>query len=224
MTARLYRLLDHPAAYTLVQLLVSPGIGRLEGKVYRELFAGCKGLVLDVGCGPRLRTPAPEGVVVGLDVHEDYVRAFTGGFLDTDPALAAGYAGPRKQLGYVGSAAAMPFADGTFDEVRCRAILHHLPPETVRVALGEMIRVVRPGGRVVVLDCVWPRRPLLRPLAWLMMRLDRGEWMRSETELVALAEAVAPGGWTSFRYTAAYLGQEAVVLTHRKPAAGAAAA
>ena len=93
-----------------------------------------------------------------------------------------------------------------------------------RLARARRRRCVRPGGRVVLMDCVWPRQPLLRPIGWLIYRADRGEWMRTEEELVAIAHAAQPIGWSWFRYTVAYTGQEAIVLTYQKPLAAAAAA
>ena len=44
----------------------------------------------------------------------------------------------------------LPFADRTFDAVVTRFSFHHL--EDPKKALDEMVRVCRPGGRVVVCD------------------------------------------------------------------------
>ncbi len=53
-----------------------------------------------------------------------------------------------------GAAEAMPFADGTFDVVTCRIAPHHFAD--IEKAVGEMARVTRPGGRVVVIDTTVP--------------------------------------------------------------------
>jgi SAM-dependent methyltransferase len=45
----------------------------------------------------------------------------------------------------VADAQALPFADETFDVATARHMLYHVPD--VRVALAEMRRVVKPGGR-----------------------------------------------------------------------------
>jgi ubiquinone/menaquinone biosynthesis C-methylase UbiE len=51
-----------------------------------------------------------------------------------------------------GNAAALAFADGTFDVVVCRYAFHHFEwPEQV---LSEMVRVCRPGGTVAVEDAI----------------------------------------------------------------------
>jgi SAM-dependent methyltransferase len=42
----------------------------------------------------------------------------------------------------------VPFADASFDFVLCWGVLHYLVAETVPDALSEILRVLKPGGRV----------------------------------------------------------------------------
>lgn len=56
-------------------------------------------------------------------------------------------------------AMALPFADATFDFATVAFGIRNVADPTV--ALREMVRVVRPGGRVVVLEFTKPRVPLL---------------------------------------------------------------
>ena len=219
-----YKILEYPLVYNLAGMILGPGAKRLEAKLYRRLFDGTRGLVLDVGCGPVLRTPAPDGVIVGVDVNADYLRSYTGGFVDNDPDLFVNRATDRTSFGYLGSAERLPFRDGQFDEVRCRAMLHHVPTDVAGAILREMVRCARPGGRVVIIDCVWPRVAWFRPIAWLIHKCDRGEWIRTQEQLVALAESATHARWSQLRYTSAYTGLEAVVLTLDKPALQALAA
>jgi SAM-dependent methyltransferase len=214
-----YQLLDRPIVYNTVQFLCAlPGVKRIEARINRELFADSHGLILDVGCGPKRRSPMPaRGKMVGIDLNPEYVRSYTGGFVDTDLDLIGKEDRGRSVFGYACSADRLPFADGTFDEARSRAVFHHFSPELATNALREMVRCVKPGGRVILMDCVWPRHAWMRPIGWLIYRLDRGEWMRTEEQLVAIAHAAQPSGWSWFRYTVAYTGQEAIVLTYRKP-------
>jgi ubiquinone/menaquinone biosynthesis C-methylase UbiE len=44
----------------------------------------------------------------------------------------------------------LQFVDGTFDLVACSAVLHVLNREEQRFAVGELARVLRPGGRMVI--------------------------------------------------------------------------
>lgn len=50
----------------------------------------------------------------------------------------------------VGDAERLPFADAAFDLVTTRRAAHHFP--SVEAAVGEMARVLRPGGRLGVAD------------------------------------------------------------------------
>ncbi|MEW8977321.1 MAG: class I SAM-dependent methyltransferase [Symbiobacterium sp.] len=57
----------------------------------------------------------------------------------------------------VADAEALPFADGSFDVVTCRIAAHHFP--AVDRFCREAARVLRPGGRLVVVDNVAPEEP-----------------------------------------------------------------
>lgn len=56
-------------------------------------------------------------------------------------------------------AEALPFADGSFDHATCRIAAHHF--HDVRAALREFARVVRPGGRIGIIDNIVPGDPSL---------------------------------------------------------------
>jgi ubiquinone/menaquinone biosynthesis C-methylase UbiE len=100
--------------------------------------------VLDVACGPGLVALALAevgGHVTGLDL--------TPAMLDKARELQRerGLANLSWDLG---RADTLPYRDGSFDRVLTRFSFHHLT-EPDR-ALAEMVRVCRPGGRVVVCD------------------------------------------------------------------------
>ena len=91
---------------------------------------------LDVGAGPALLSGALAPLVaraVALDPSQ--------AMLDNAPA------GVER---VVGEAEAMPFADGSFDLVTVVNTLHHVAD--MEGTLGEMVRVLAPGGRIVVQD------------------------------------------------------------------------
>jgi ubiquinone/menaquinone biosynthesis C-methylase UbiE len=53
-----------------------------------------------------------------------------------------------------GAAESLPFTSGAFDLVTCRLTTHHFP--ALPRAVGEMARVLRPGGRLLVADTTVP--------------------------------------------------------------------
>jgi demethylmenaquinone methyltransferase/2-methoxy-6-polyprenyl-1,4-benzoquinol methylase len=91
------------------------------------------------------RRVAPGGEVVGTDFSERML------------ALARAKApGIRFELG---NALALPYEDGSFDAATVGFGARNF--SDLEQGLGEMVRVVRPGGRVVVLEITTPRRPPL---------------------------------------------------------------
>ena len=62
----------------------------------------------------------------------------------------------------VGDAARLPFSDASFDAVSCSHAMYELSPEVRDRALREAIRVLRPGGRFVMMEHCEPSRPLVR--------------------------------------------------------------
>jgi ubiquinone/menaquinone biosynthesis C-methylase UbiE len=103
-------------------------------------------LSLDVACGPGsvvLAFAARVRRAAGLDA--------TQAMLD-QARQAAAKAGAANVDWHHGDVYALPFADGAFDIVSCRFAFHHL--QEPQRALGEMVRVCRPGGRIVLADAV----------------------------------------------------------------------
>jgi ubiquinone/menaquinone biosynthesis C-methylase UbiE len=112
--------------------------------MFARLALGPDDLVLDAAAGTGLvaRAVAPAvRAVVALDA--------TAAMLATGKA-EADKAGLRNVLFQRGDAAALPFADGSFDVVVSRFALHHF--EEPAVQLREMARCLRDGGTLAVGD------------------------------------------------------------------------
>jgi SAM-dependent methyltransferase len=150
--------------------------GELAERVERLLgpFSGSE-LVLDSGCGAgalALALAPRVGEVVGVDVRDDYLEA------------ARAQAPPNARFEH-GEATALEFEYGTFDIAGCLRLLHHVRrPE---LAVSELARVTRPGGRVFVADQLGSIDPL-RSLAQ-----DRFERLRDPTHQRLLSEADVRG-------------------------------
>lgn len=92
--------------------------------------------VLDVGCGAGQELlPYLDTVAVGMDLRRSGLVEGRSLFGECAPRLLAG------------AAEALPFASAAFDVVLCRLAL---PYTDVRRALGEMARVLAPGGALVL--------------------------------------------------------------------------
>ena len=66
-------------------------------------------------------------------------------------------------------ATALPLASGSFDWVLILHALHHLgPEERIRTVLAECYRLLRPGGRLAVID--FPNSPQIRFAFWCLRR------------------------------------------------------
>jgi SAM-dependent methyltransferase len=155
-------LMNNPVVPALYESLWRPLFGRIvagrlgagpiqEYSLIRELLATGPGdVVLDVACGPGnvtrslARTVGARGLVVGLDASADMLgRAVK----DTPGTLGRG---PYDNVEYVrADAVRLPFRSATFDSVCCWAALHMFD-EPFR-ALGHMVRVLAPGGRLAIL-------------------------------------------------------------------------
>jgi len=121
--------------------------------------AGCR--VLDVGCGPgRLALAAcgrvgTAGEAHGVDPSAEMVA------LATQKAASAGLSARFTRA----AAEGLPFGDRYFDVVTSSLVIHHIEGEDLRRrAFGEMRRVSKDGGRVLVVDFTVPESGLLRPL------------------------------------------------------------
>ena len=67
----------------------------------------------------------------------------------------------------VGLASSLPFSEAAFDAVSDITVVQHIPYELQSKALQEMVRVLRPGGRMILLELIrgkgshiFPRPPL----------------------------------------------------------------
>ena len=120
--------------------------------------------LLDAGCGAGSYAHAlrrhigTAGVLVGCDI------------LESNVSRALGRSGPAGYDEVVRAGLNdLPFPDASFDGIWCANVLQLLDDASLRQALSEMRRVLRPGGRVAVKDVdmllwrVHPLDPLLLP-------------------------------------------------------------
>jgi SAM-dependent methyltransferase len=109
-------------------------------------------LVLDMGCGGGRHAFAlyKQGArVIALDMDAAELKDVAGMFA----ALADEVPGQAAAQAVRGNAYQLPFADGTFDKVVAAEVLEHLPEDAL--AMGELARVLKPGGLMAVTVPRW---------------------------------------------------------------------
>ncbi|GHO98052.1 hypothetical protein KSF_081000 [Reticulibacter mediterranei] len=104
--------------------------------------------VLDVGCGTgTLAIMAKErvgatGRVCGIDPGPQQIAR-----------ARSKVTGPNRAIDFqIGVIEQLAFADASFDAVTSTMMMHHLPDDLKRQGLAEILRVLKPGGRLVIAD------------------------------------------------------------------------
>jgi len=122
---------------------------------------------LDIGCGTGVLTRmaatvvGPSGSAVGIDLAPGMLGEARRNAARTG-SVAQFHLAPAQNL---------PFADGRFDVAVMSFVLHHLPTDAKDVALREIFRVLKVGGRLVLVDVDRPRHPALWLVIWPLWRL-----------------------------------------------------
>lgn len=125
--------------------------GSLHTALVRRIRGHEPGAVLEVGAGPgnalaRLRRTFPNARLTGIDLSPFLLER-----------ARRRLPGDAVQLVH-GDATELPWPERSFDAVVAQHFLGHLPRGTAARAWREAGRVLRPGGRLYVLDHAWHPR------------------------------------------------------------------
>ena len=149
--------------YDLMNYLMSFG----RDTAWRKFTVRCAGIkpgghALDICCGTGklvielAKTAGSEGRVTGLDFSEEMLAVAHKNIQDFEF---------KNRIHLLqGNAMQLPFEDASFDCVTVGWGLRNVPD--IAVTLKEMVRVVKPGGKVVSLDMGHPSAPVFKQLYW----------------------------------------------------------
>lgn len=153
----------------LVNLILFGNYAKLRNAALDEIGRQVSGRTLQLACvygdlTPRLRE-----------------RHAADGALDVIDVLPIQLQNLQRKLGpdsgvslFQRDSAALGFADGSYDRVLIFFLLHEQPENVRRGTLAEAFRVVKPGGKIIIIDYHRPGNwhPLRRPLQALLSRLE----------------------------------------------------
>ncbi|MFN7572942.1 MAG: class I SAM-dependent methyltransferase [Betaproteobacteria bacterium] len=149
-------------SYDRVEAILALGTGPwYRGQALRRAGLQAGQRALDIGIGT--------GLVAERALH---IIGDAGELVGLDPSVGMlGQA--RRRLGptvglVCGLAEALPFPDRSFDFLSMGYALRHI--EDIGVAFREFYRVLRPGGRLCLLEITRPQRPWSRALLKAYMR------------------------------------------------------
>ena len=149
--ATVYERLWRPVAFYVASGITT---GAEQRRAAQELQLPRAKRLLDVACGPgnftrELAGRLPDdGLAVGFDISEPMLTRAVQDNSDSRTCYVRG------------DARTLPFDDETFDAVCCFGALY-LMPEPFGVT-REMVRVLRPGGRIAILTSYAAQAPPLR--------------------------------------------------------------
>jgi ubiquinone/menaquinone biosynthesis C-methylase UbiE len=121
--------------------------------------------VLEVGCATgslslaAKRQAGPTGKVVGIDIIPGMIA------VSRDKASQAGLDVTFQS----GSIEAIPFPDENFDVVMCSFMIFHMSEKVRNKGIKEIYRVLKPHGRLMVLDLALPPNPVSKRILKLFL-------------------------------------------------------
>jgi SAM-dependent methyltransferase len=178
LVPRIYERWWRPALGRVAKGVTGPGMDE-EVRIARLLMALSHGdTVLDLACGTGnfsrefARAVGDTGLVVGVDASRTMLDRAAAELEDSD----------LRNLALIrASGDRLPFRDDCFEAVCCFAALHLFAEPFV--ALGELTRVLAPGGRIAIMTSV--RRRVTLPPFKPLVELASGMRLFEADEIVA---------------------------------------
>lgn len=178
---------------------------RLRQKAVEAAGVAPGARVLDVATGTgeqAVAFAASASEVVGIDISEAMLR------------IARRKPHPLRVTFQLADATKLPFDNATFDACSVSFGLHEMPRTVRERAVAEMVRVTKPGGRIVVVDYALPPNRLASGIVYRLVKLyerdNYAEFVRSDLHaLLANAGVAVESDWR-------LLGKTARIVVGRK--------
>jgi ubiquinone/menaquinone biosynthesis C-methylase UbiE len=101
---------------------------------------------------------------------------YTGADIDKERVLKAqNRCTPGKF--FVSDASKLPFAEKAFDLILAAGLFHHVDDECAMEILFEFSRVLKPTGRIIIFEAIWPRH-CYNIVGYLARKIDQGKFVR----------------------------------------------
>lgn len=174
-----YAILKNPIIYWTYQKIV--GGDNARKRFIEAVVKPHKTMkLLDIGCGP--------GNILDFMPPLDYY-----GF-DNNPAYIEAAKNTYKNRGTFICSDIWDFNDlgtGNFDTVLAVGVIHHLDDATAQQLFKTAYAALKTGGKLITFDGCYTKKQ--NPIAYWMLRLDRGKFVRRQEAYEALAN-------TSFKH------------------------
>ena len=189
----------------LVNLILWGNFARLRDEALNVLGSELVGKTLQIACvygdltTKLVNRHAAQGEIDVVDVLPVQTANLK------DKLGKAGFTADRVGI-HLGNSAAMKFADASYDRALLFFLLHEQPEDVRKRTLAEALRVVKPGGKLVIVDYhrpsgwhpLWlPMRGILSTLEPFALDLWRNEvvdWFPSDIKPAAVSKRTSFGG------------------------------
>jgi SAM-dependent methyltransferase len=143
-------------------------------RVEKEFIAGNlsgNSKVLDFGCGTGQFSVLAANYA-GVDIEGPHIRYAMRKF-------------PEKDFAIFGADFSVPIESERFEAVFCIHVVHHVPPDGERVFREEVLRLLKTGGRILIVDH-FPIANQGSVLSRFLLSIDRGKYPRLPEETATI--------------------------------------
>ncbi len=168
------KLSNYPSLFLFCRGLLEADFREIRRTIREYLPDSNNQRVLDIACGPGAFSELfTADVYVGVDINRRYIeyaqRQYKGTF-------------------HVMDARHVEFSEDSFDGVLVLGLLHHLNDDDALEVLKGVARVLKPSGRVLIIEDI-PSESRLNVVGHLLHRIENGHFIRSAEEYRTLLGA-----------------------------------